>query len=93
MSGPQRHNNAKDYANQAVLFLFFFDLSSKNDLGRTHIPDANDDFEVVLQGPLDVLLEVELGAGRQMVLQRSNASNDHRRVSSIKGLANHHRAY
>jgi len=33
------------------------------------IPDANDDFEVVLQGPLDVLLEIELSVGRQMILQ------------------------
>lgn len=98
MSGPQRHNNAKEKrlresGSSFLLLLLWPAFSLKNDLEGTHRPDANDDFEVVLQGPLDVLLEVELGAGRQMVLQRSNASNDHRRVSSIKGLANHHRAY
>lgn len=76
MSGPQRHNNAKEKrlresGSSFLLLLLWPAFSLKNDLEGTHRPDANDDFEVVLQGPLDVLLEVELGAGRQMVLQRS----------------------
>ena len=35
-----------------------------------NLPDANDDFEVVLHGPLDVLVEVELAVLRQVRLRR-----------------------
>jgi hypothetical protein len=34
-------------------------------------PDADDDFEVVLQRPLDVLVEVEFYVGRQMRLHEN----------------------
>jgi hypothetical protein len=39
---------------------------------RGEVPDANDDFEVVLQRPLDILLEIELSIGRQMSLHMAN---------------------
>jgi hypothetical protein len=53
------------------------------------IPDANDDFEVVLQGPLDVLLEIELSDGRQMILQRRKHGHVVNNSSSIKSSNNH----